>query len=78
MWELRPRLGGGGGKKEKIRKQDDCDISGSTGTLAVSRSGRASLRREQCDRFAQHIAGKLLAGPWTAWLAVTWYPSRMT
>jgi hypothetical protein len=39
------------GKEKKIRKSlDDDDTSGSTGTLAVSHSGRAALRREQWER----------------------------
>jgi hypothetical protein len=36
------------GKKKKIRKPLD-DTSGSTGTLAVSYSGQAVLRREQWE-----------------------------
>jgi hypothetical protein len=37
--------------KKKIRKLlDDADISGSTGTLAVSRSRRVAIRREQWER----------------------------
>jgi hypothetical protein len=31
-----------------------------------------------CDGFAQGIAEQRLVGLWSAWLAVTWYPSRMT
>jgi hypothetical protein len=40
------------GKRKKVRKPlDDGDTSsGSTGTLAVSRSGRVTLRREQWER----------------------------
>jgi hypothetical protein len=35
--------------RERIRKQDVCDLCGSVGTLVVSRSGRAPLRREQWE-----------------------------
>jgi hypothetical protein len=32
-------------ERERIKKlMDDCDASGSTGTLAVNRSGRAGLK----------------------------------
>jgi hypothetical protein len=39
------------GKRKKISQPlDDDDTSGSTGTLTVSHSGRAALRREQWER----------------------------
>jgi hypothetical protein len=36
---LAPNIGGGGEKRESRKPLDDCDTSGSTGKLAVSRSG---------------------------------------